>query len=318
MPLPIVLRRSAHASRVKRCADLHPVFAIGRYCPILRVRGCGARWTCIPGALLISRELSLLSFLDLSTTAPTYFVGTRDQSSDGFRGSALSGWSLVRGLFVGFSPLPLLPPFFCESLTRLFRVVSPSLSSLKARKDAMRLWARSVRKAIPSFERTLAAEQSAAHASAYLKHHPGVVALYYPHGCELSTLELAQRLVLEGRQIALPVVVGEGMPLQFRLWNLNEALEVGAYGLKVPSKAAEVVRPDVLVMPLLAFDKMGGRLGQGGGFYDRTLAALRVRGQVHAIGYAHSAQEVKACPREVFDETLDAVITQTGVVFSKG
>ncbi|MGI1662708.1 5-formyltetrahydrofolate cyclo-ligase [Palleronia sp. KMU-117] len=112
--------------------------------------------------------------------------------------------------------------------------------------------------------------------------------------------------------VGVPEVVGRGLPLRFRRWTPGAVLEEGVFGVMVPKDAAEVV-PSVLIVPMLAFDARGYRLGYGGGFYDRTLAALREAGDVFALGLAFAAQEVDALPVEATDQPLDAIVTEAGL-----
>lgn len=113
--------------------------------------------------------------------------------------------------------------------------------------------------------------------------------------------------------VGVPVIEAKGLPLRFRLWRPGCAMVEGPFGVQVPEGVEEVV-PEVLIVPLLAFDRQGGRLGYGGGFYDRTLARLRAAGAVRAVGYAYAAQEVSTLPREPTDAPLDAVVTDLGVI----
>ncbi|MCL4187796.1 MAG: 5-formyltetrahydrofolate cyclo-ligase [Rhodobacteraceae bacterium] len=114
--------------------------------------------------------------------------------------------------------------------------------------------------------------------------------------------------------VCVPVVLAPGRPLGFRAWQPGAAMVAGAYGALVPATGAWCV-PDVLVVPMLAFDRAGYRLGYGGGFYDRTLALLRGHGRpVLAIGLAYAGQEVAAVPREATDAALDLIVTEAGVI----
>lgn len=137
-----------------------------------------------------------------------------------------------------------------------------------------------------------------------------VVALYFPINDELDTEPLAAALVEKGVAIALPVTQGKKKPLAFRRYAPGDALTPGAYGEMVPAESAETVTPSIVVAPLLAFTREGERLGYGGGYYDRTLAALRRNGAVLAVGYAYGAQEVDALPPDPLDERLDWVVTE--------
>ncbi|MDU8942298.1 5-formyltetrahydrofolate cyclo-ligase [Ovoidimarina sediminis] len=112
--------------------------------------------------------------------------------------------------------------------------------------------------------------------------------------------------------VGVPVIEGAGLPLTFHRWRPGCALIDGPFGACVPAEAEEVV-PRVLIVPLVAFDDDGGRLGYGGGFYDRTLERLKARGPVLAVGFAYEAQRAEALPREATDQRLDAVVTEAGV-----
>ncbi|SHI65083.1 5-formyltetrahydrofolate cyclo-ligase [Wenxinia saemankumensis] len=113
--------------------------------------------------------------------------------------------------------------------------------------------------------------------------------------------------------VCVPVIDGPEQPLRFRAWHPDAAMIPGTFGAHTPQDG-DWLEPEVLIVPLVAFDRLGGRLGYGGGFYDRTLQALRRRGPVVAIGFAYAAQEVAALPQEATDEPLDLVVTEAGVV----
>ena len=112
--------------------------------------------------------------------------------------------------------------------------------------------------------------------------------------------------------VGVPVIQGAGLPLAFHRWREGAEMVEGPFGARVPAVADPVV-PEVLIVPLVAFDGTGGRLGYGGGFYDRTLALLKARGPVLAVGFAYEAQRADALPREATDQRLDAVVTERGV-----
>lgn len=116
-----------------------------------------------------------------------------------------------------------------------------------------------------------------------------------------------------GFEVAVPVIVGPARPLAFRSWRPGVAMEPGVFGVPVPVEGAEVF-PDVLFVPMLAFDAQCHRLGYGGGYYDRTIAALKGRHPVRAFGLAYAGQGVAALPVEATDMRLDAVVTEAGVV----
>ena len=112
--------------------------------------------------------------------------------------------------------------------------------------------------------------------------------------------------------VAVPEIVGPGRPLLFRRWTPGCALTVGPYGAMVPATGA-VVEPEAVIVPLVAFDGLFHRIGYGGGFYDRTLAALRLRRPVFAVGFAYAGQEAAALPVEPTDARLDAIVTEAGL-----
>lgn len=137
----------------------------------------------------------------------------------------------------------------------------------------------------------------------------GVVSGYLPINGEIDVRPLLGVLAARGHPVALPVVTARRQPLVFRAWADGAPLEDGPFGTRHPEGAAATVAPDVLVMPLLAFDRSGGRLGYGGGYYDLTLAALRQAKTVLAVGVAFSEQEVPDVPCDADDQPLDWVIT---------
>ena len=157
----------------------------------------------------------------------------------------------------------------------------------------------------------LAGEKAACRILAGLDFPAGaVVSAYWAMGDELDCRALIQSLHESGCVIGLPVVVGKGQPLVFRRWTPETSFIPGGFGTQIPSPDSPEVLPERLIVPLLAFDSIGYRLGYGGGFYDRTLAKLRARGPVHAIGYAYAGQEVDAVPRESYDQPLDWLATE--------
>ncbi len=135
-----------------------------------------------------------------------------------------------------------------------------------------------------------------------------VIAGYLPIGSEADPGG-AMRVLSRDNRICVPVVTAKGVPLRFREWTPGCALEVGPFGVQVPVDGGWRV-PDVVIVPLLAFDARGGRLGYGGGFYDRTLAGLR---GALVVGFALEAQRVDAVPRDATDVTLPWIVTERGV-----
>ena len=136
-----------------------------------------------------------------------------------------------------------------------------------------------------------------------------VVAGYSPIGDEIDPTPLLETFHCEQARLALPRVDGKSEPLSFRAFSPGDALEAGAFGVKAPAARAAVLKPSLVLVPLLAFDDAGRRLGYGGGFYDRTLAALRKDGPVVAVGLAFEAQRVRRVPTDALDQRLDYVVT---------
>jgi 5-formyltetrahydrofolate cyclo-ligase len=157
-----------------------------------------------------------------------------------------------------------------------------------------------------------AAEAAAAHLPRDDLPPFAVVAGYHALGSELSPWPVLRRLAEAGARIALPVAINENAPLVFRAWSADRALELDAMKIPSPSAQAETLIPQLVIAPLLAFDGAGYRLGQGGGYYDRTLKGLRAQGPVFAIGLAYAGQKIERVPREIHDQPLDAILTETG------
>ncbi len=139
-----------------------------------------------------------------------------------------------------------------------------------------------------------------------------VAAGYHALGSELSPWPLLRRLAAAGARIALPVALKPHSPLIFRQWSAGQLLEADAARIPSPTGEAEALVPDIVIAPLLAFDTAGFRLGQGGGYYDRTLEGLRAAGPLFVIGLAYAGQGIDAVPREAHDQPLDAILTETG------
>jgi 5-formyltetrahydrofolate cyclo-ligase len=137
-----------------------------------------------------------------------------------------------------------------------------------------------------------------------------VVSAYWPLGDELDPMPLLQTLHLKGFKPVLPVMLGAGKPLIFRSWAPGDELDDAGFGTKEPSADKEEMEPDVLFVPLLAFDRAGYRLGYGGGFYDRTLDKLRAKKSVTAIGIAYAGQEMPAVIRGPYDQPLNYIVTE--------
>lgn len=138
---------------------------------------------------------------------------------------------------------------------------------------------------------------------------PGVVAAYWPLGGEVDPLPLIEALRASGADIALPRMTDRVAPPHFHLWPPMGDLAPDAFGVPAPLASAPIVTPRLILAPLLAFDRTGGRLGQGGGHYDRVLAEYHPRGCL-AVGLAYALQEIAAVPVGAHDARLDWVVTE--------
>lgn len=141
-----------------------------------------------------------------------------------------------------------------------------------------------------------------------------VVSAYWPMKTELDLRPLMVSLYAKGVPVCLPVVAGKDEPLLFRRWEPDARLVAGPYGTEQPDEKYETVVPNVLLLPLLAFDRAGGRLGYGGGFYDRTVARLRETGNPVVVGAAFAEQEIDSVPSEDTDEKMNFILTQDEIV----
>lgn len=191
--------------------------------------------------------------------------------------------------------------------------------TVAAAKRALRGNAKFLRGRIGAEERLHAAESLARHAATVplfaVPVENGVVGVYFPIGGEIDVRPLVAWLRRLGWRIALPVVEKADAPLTFREWREDAPLVVGAFGTQQPGEDAPVCRPGVLLLPLLAFDAAGFRLGYGGGYYDRTLAEMEETGpRVAAVGVAFAIQEIEMVPHESWDRRLDMVLTERGAL----
>jgi 5-formyltetrahydrofolate cyclo-ligase len=142
---------------------------------------------------------------------------------------------------------------------------------------------------------------------------PGICALYHASGSEMDARPLGEELIKLGWRLALPWCEAPDTAVVFRAWKPGDRLAPDAAGIAAPLASSPVLDCDLVICPILAFDAHGGRLGQGGGYYDRTLEGLRAgrKGPV-VVGLAFSIQEVEATPREDHDQKIDAILTEKG------
>jgi 5-formyltetrahydrofolate cyclo-ligase len=144
---------------------------------------------------------------------------------------------------------------------------------------------------------------------------PGVIVSgFMPLKSEISPLPLMKKLAAGGAPLALPAIAGRGKPLVMRSWKFDEPLDRGQWDIREPKPDAAEVAPDILLVPLLAFDRSGHRIGYGAGYYDMTIAKLRAQKIVTAVGIAFAAQEVAKVPATERDVRLDLVLTEREVM----
>ena len=157
---------------------------------------------------------------------------------------------------------------------------------------------------------------------ALLKHHfpitpktnHSTVSAFYPFQSEIDARPLLGKLAGEGWTTALPVVIALGQPLEFRRWLTGEPTIPGKWNIPRPTDTAPNVEPDVLLVPLLAFDRKGYRLGYGGGFYDRSIAQLARKKPITTIGLAYAAQEIARVPHDDLDQPLNYIMTERDLI----
>ena len=179
-------------------------------------------------------------------------------------------------------------------------------------KAALRIKAHAARAALPQADRADAALAVRQYFFESITLNAGdIVAAYWRIRDELDCQPILVRLMDSNQTVVLPVVLGPDEPLDLRVWEQGASLYEAGFGTLAPSELAPKAEPDIVIMPLLGFDKMGTRLGYGGGYYDRTLAKMRKKPML--VGLAFAAQELDAIPREAHDVPLDAIVTEAGM-----
>ena len=193
--------------------------------------------------------------------------------------------------------------------------MSDSVSDLKSviRKDALLR-----RDALPAAERAKAAEAIAARAFPLAISSGTIVSGFMPLKTEINPLPLMRSLAVQGVQLALPAIDGRGKPLIMRAFTFGDALASGQWGIREPKNDAPEVAPDILLVPLLAFDRSGHRIGYGAGYYDMTIGKLRAMKRIAAVGIAFAAQEIEQVPVTPRDARLDLVLTEHEIIDLRG
>ncbi|MEM1372728.1 MAG: 5-formyltetrahydrofolate cyclo-ligase, partial [Pseudomonadota bacterium] len=186
------------------------------------------------------------------------------------------------------------------------------ITSSPTTKSALRKQAKALRDTVHASHGATARTKIAAHKLSFCNPKPGAqIAGYVAMRSELDPDPLLQDLANDGFQLCLPQIIGTAKPLVMRAWSNGISLEAGPFGTKQPTNTP-IVNPEILLVPLLAFDRQGYRLGYGGGFYDRTIEQLKQLKPVCTIGIAYDEQEVDSVPVEATDQRLDWVLTPAG------
>jgi 5-formyltetrahydrofolate cyclo-ligase len=188
------------------------------------------------------------------------------------------------------------------------------VNSIFTEKDTLRRESVMRRDGLAPDERKAAAEAIAARAFPLAVTLGVTVSGFMPLKSEINSLPLLQKLGEAGARLVLPAIAGRGKPLIMRAWDFGAPLDRGQWGIREPKPEAPEVEPDILLVPLLAFDRAGFRLGYGAGYYDMTIHRLRGRKAVTAVGIAFAAQEVPKIPTTPRDERLDLVLTEREVI----
>jgi 5-formyltetrahydrofolate cyclo-ligase len=186
----------------------------------------------------------------------------------------------------------------------------PSLSPGRSKLD-LRATALAARDALSDAQRAAAAQAVAARGLPFELMRGTVVAGYAPIRSEFDPMPLLQRLADNGARLALPVIVRRDSALAFRAFAPGEVLERGPLGIPQPATASAELVPDIVLVPLAAFDRSGHRIGYGAGYYDRTIDLLRGLNRTIAVGIAFAVQEIEAIPALPHDARLDYVLTET-------
>ena len=184
-------------------------------------------------------------------------------------------------------------------------------ASTSTTKVTLRAAALAKRDALSSAQRDAAALAIAARGLPVAIRPGMVVSGYSPIRSELDPIPLMRALAAQGARLALPVIAARDRPLSFRAWSSGDRLARGPFGILEPLPEAAELIPDIVLVPLAAFDRLGHRIGYGAGHYDRTLPLLRAARDIVTIGMAFAAQEIAVVPALPHDVALDYVLTET-------
>jgi len=243
----------------------------------------GASGDTIPGALSILKGAVSDRARGLGHMAPTYF--RREPGID--------------------APTAIAAPHSI-AMTNITDTDSP-----KAR---LRQQALAIRDELPAAKRAAGAEAIAVRPFPVKIVRGTIVSGYSPMRSEINPVPLMRKLADNGATLALPAIAGRGKPLIMRAWTFGDPMASGQWGIREPMPEAPEVDPDVLIVPLAAFDRVGHRIGYGAGYYDMTINALRAKKNITAIGIAFATQEIPQVPATERDARLDLVLTECEVL----
>jgi 5-formyltetrahydrofolate cyclo-ligase len=184
----------------------------------------------------------------------------------------------------------------------------------RPQKVELRIAALARRAVLAEADRASAARALAAHPFPLPIAHGTIVAGYSPIRSEIDPVPLMHALEKQGARLALPTIIARDEPLMFRVWSPAAALVPGSFGILEPPPEAPQMMPDIVLVPLAAFDRAGHRIGYGAGHYDRTFAQLRAVKPFIAVGVAFDVQEIEAIPMQPHDVALDFVLTETRII----
>jgi len=185
----------------------------------------------------------------------------------------------------------------------------PAAATIPQEKSNLRSATLAKRDAMPAAERQAAAEALAARGLPVAVKPGTIVSGFMPMKTEINPLPLMRKLAEAGARLALPCIDGRGKPLVMRAYAFGDQFKSGQWGIREPMPDAAAVQPDILLVPLAAFDRSGHRIGYGAGYYDRTIAQLRAVKPITTIGIAFAVQEIPQVPATEHDERLDFVLT---------
>jgi len=198
-------------------------------------------------------------------------------------------------------------------LIAMTKVVDTDSPKARLRQEALVL-----RDALPAAVRAAAAESIAVRPFPLKFERGSVVSGFSPMKSEINPVPLMRKLADAGARLALPVIAGRGKPLIMRAWRFGEPLASGQWGIREPLPEAAEVAPDILIVPLAAFDRAGHRIGYGAGYFDMTINALRAKKPVTAVGIAFAIQEISSVPATERDARLDLVLTERETIDFRG